>query len=1249
MGEKFPQTIMRIFPITVILGLCAVGFSRPSATKENKVTEVVDESDKELIRVAREDVEDDEPKEKSHKEKKRSTEVVNKRAKRAAEEDAFFQALLTRSADKKREKKRSFDEGADNTGYIIRDDWKGDSKISDADRQELESLFSAINSPDEEGEEKVEETRSLKPGLDGKIQQFIEWLMSQPPDKFTQSLSHILDVEQSLTKMFYGGQQQQQQQQGQQQQQQQDQQQQQQQDPAANNNKNCKSKCFTLQLGNTECKIICDPPVIEQPTQAPAFGLYPQQGAYGQQYPYMGQMPSSCVPPACQPGQMYAGYMPAQPYPGQGVPAQGVYPSVSARPSPVQEGCVGRSCDQEQDEKKADKPAKDKPAPAPPKPAQAPAPYTFQTPSATVVMDPIRITSQPEPQIPLAPMIPGQIPMAMPQPYAMPQAPQVPYDISISGVAAPPAAQPQAPPPAQYFKPMPTGCEDYSEPRCRVFLDWPTDERNEIKASLRFKQNWHSDYKRPSTTKYKIFAAEVEKGIRDVYTQDRNFRSVKVTSLSEEDMKVAANFILEFAQSEKGALRYLSHAISHNYLESMPVYKNTLLRDGLTHHHRSIVATQKELDAVPKVKVESSHKQEEEILTTISSSYQGCFRDKKPGRDLPKQFTKYEMTPEWCVGKCKLAGYSYAGLQYGYLCFCGDKFGKYGRADDRECDSLCFGDKTRNCGSFWHNSIFSVDNTKHEEAQEDEADDQQSSGSGDTVDEENDFVPEHTEVANHLMKAAEAALKAAKKLLPHASHGKSKRAPDEELQLESEDALNSLSAAEKLMGSDDSSLEPKRKQKRDAEGDGRDLLVAYLSDVGGYDRNYRDVEDEDESGSSESKDKSEKFEYRRMVIDESGDGEFVEKSKDEQLKARKRRDVSEPWDESFDGPKKMASRAAPVENYSKRNVIPVREGDTEDDTSRLGDSSGEAEKPDDSSEAIEPQGSEDTLASPESGDDQSADEAGKSQDSDNSGQSEFENDLDEAEQSAESAESGYADEGSESGDEADQGESQEANFARVVRAADSEYDDSTLLRHRRALTEELDEEDKPRARSKRQNGMLNDNKITQMQDHVKQGVDNIMSLIVDIYQSRKSLARLQQVVTQLKQDVMQQMDVPADQTEQTRNKLRDTVKQTVIQKVNELAQSIRQEVEDYKQSHQAVSQQAKEAITAILDIPVFQDKVASVKNRIKKRAAEIQKEYKKAKRGSEELPSILKEHFKRNAPDFKGEKRLSRSHRDLNL
>ena len=49
------------------------------------------------------------------------------------------------------------------------------------------------------------------------------------------------------------------------------------------------------------------------------------------------------------------------------------------------------------------------------------------------------------------------------------------------------------------------------------------------------------------------------------------------------------------------------------------------------------------------------------------------------------------------------------------------------------------------------------------------------------------------------------------------------------------------------MESKDASLQSTTKEKRDAEGDGRDLLVAYLSDVGGYDRNYRDVGDEDEN------------------------------------------------------------------------------------------------------------------------------------------------------------------------------------------------------------------------------------------------------------------------------------------------------------------------------------------------------------------------------------------------------------------
>lgn len=53
-------------------------------------------------------------------------------------------------------------------------------------------------------------------------------------------------------------------------------------------------------------------------------------------------------------------------------------------------------------------------------------------------------------------------------------------------------------------------------------------------------------------------------------------------------MKVAANFILEFTQPEDSALRYLSRAISNNYLQSMPVAKNTLLRDGMFFEHKII-------------------------------------------------------------------------------------------------------------------------------------------------------------------------------------------------------------------------------------------------------------------------------------------------------------------------------------------------------------------------------------------------------------------------------------------------------------------------------------------------------------------------------------------------------------------------------------------------------------------------------------------------------------------------------------
>ena len=65
-----------------------------------------------------------------------------------------------------------------------------------------------------------------------------------------------------------------------------------------------------------------------------------------------------------------------------------------------------------------------------------------------------------------------------------------------------------------------------------------------------------------------------------------------------------------------------------------------------------------------------------------------------------------------------------------------------------------------------------------------------------------------------------------------------------------------------------------------------------------------------------------------------------------------------------------------------------------------------------------------------------------------------------------------------------------------------------------------------------------------------------MSLILDIYQSKKTLINLHQVVQQMKQDVMQQMDVPEGQREQVKNKLRTTIRETIVKKANGMMNNV---------------------------------------------------------------------------------------------
>jgi len=95
-----------------------------------------------------------------------------------------------------------------------------------------------------------------------------------------------------------------------------------------------------------------------------------------------------------------------------------------------------------------------------------------------------------------------------------------------------------------------------------------------------------------------------------------------------------------------------------------------------------------------------------------SSNYLGCYRDKGDpwgtrGRDLNGEFiSREDMSIEKCISLCSSYGYRYAGLQYSKQCFCGNSYGKYGRANN--CNMRCSGNYNQTCGGVWANSVYRV-------------------------------------------------------------------------------------------------------------------------------------------------------------------------------------------------------------------------------------------------------------------------------------------------------------------------------------------------------------------------------------------------------------------------------------------------------------------------------------------------------------------------------------------------------------
>ena len=56
------------------------------------------------------------------------------------------------------------------------------------------------------------------------------------------------------------------------------------------------------------------------------------------------------------------------------------------------------------------------------------------------------------------------------------------------------------------------------------------------------------------------------------------------------------------------------------------------------------------------------------------------------------------------------AGYTYAGVQLGYICLCGNSFGRHGHVPESRCQTKCNGDRAQKCGGAWANAVYKVSN-----------------------------------------------------------------------------------------------------------------------------------------------------------------------------------------------------------------------------------------------------------------------------------------------------------------------------------------------------------------------------------------------------------------------------------------------------------------------------------------------------------------------------------------------------------
>jgi len=84
-------------------------------------------------------------------------------------------------------------------------------------------------------------------------------------------------------------------------------------------------------------------------------------------------------------------------------------------------------------------------------------------------------------------------------------------------------------------------------------------------------------------------------------------------------------------------------------------------------------------------------------VTSKGWAYIGCAYDALNDRTLPYRYATPSMTVPKCIDHCNGKGYTFAGLQYGEECWCGNTVAP-GKLGAMKCTMPCAGDDTQFCG-----------------------------------------------------------------------------------------------------------------------------------------------------------------------------------------------------------------------------------------------------------------------------------------------------------------------------------------------------------------------------------------------------------------------------------------------------------------------------------------------------------------------------------------------------------------------